>query len=227
MDKEKPSTAKAVLRQHVIDGCQALDLPVDYKYERNLGRNRDVRDIREGVSFARLFGLLDKTTSDNRKVVSTAAVARRFMLRWAVLNLLLGNSDAHGKNLSFFVRPSGLEPAPLYDLVSVCVYDGDSISHELAMAYGDDFKIEEITPFSLADFAYRTKTPPAQLAREIRSLASSAMNLAPELAKSDVHVGDERDLVQSISRFILRQAERLMAMAPEIPKVDKKLLGDG
>lgn len=225
-DKERPNTAKAVLRRHVIDGCQALDLPVEYKYERNLGSNRDVREIREGVSFARLFSLLDKTTSDNRKVVSTSAVARRFMLQWAVLNLLLGNSDAHGKNISFFVRPAGLEPAPLYDLVSVCIYDGNSISHELAMAYGDDFKIEQITPFSLADFAYRTKTPPAQLVREIRSLASSALNLAPQLAKSDVYVGEERDLVHDISSFIVRQAERLIAMAPEIPKVDKKLLRD-
>jgi serine/threonine-protein kinase HipA len=143
---------------------------------------------------------------------------------WAVPHFLFGNSDAHGKNLSFFVRPSGLEPAPLYDLISVCVYDGNSIAHELAMAYGDDFRIEEITPYSLADFAYRTKTPPLQLEREIRSLATSAMNLAPELAKSEVYVGEERDLVQRISTYILRQAKRLMAMAPEIPKVDKKLL---
>lgn len=223
-DTEKPNTAKAVLRQHVIDGCQALDLPVDFKYERNLGSNRDVRDIREGVSFARLFALLDKTTSDNRKVVRTAAAARLLMLRWAVLNLLLGNSDAHGKNLSFFVRPSGLEPAPLYDLVSVCVYDGNAITHELAMAYGDDFRIEEITPYSLADFAYRTRTPPLQLVREIRSLASLAMGLAPTLAESEVYVGEERDLVQRIAAFIVRQAERLVTLASEIPKVDKKLL---
>ncbi|HTK00193.1 MAG TPA: HipA domain-containing protein [Bordetella sp.] len=223
-DKEKPDFAKAVLRRHVIDGCQALDLPVDYKYERNLGSNRDVRNIREGASFARLFGLLDKTTADTN-VVSMPAAARRFMLRWAVLNLLIGNSDAHGKNISFFVRSSALEPAPLYDLVSVCVYDGSSISHELAMGYGDDFRIEEVTPFSLADFAFRTRIPPLQLAREIRSLASSAMNLAPELAKSNVYVGEERDLAQRLSTFILRQAERLMAMAPEIPKVDRRLLG--
>jgi serine/threonine-protein kinase HipA len=222
-DKEKPNTAQAVLRQHVIDGCQALDLPVDYKYERNLGSNRDVRNIREGVSFARLFGLLDKAPP-NTTVVNSPAVARRFMLRWAVLNLLIGNSDAHGKNLSFFVRSTSLEPAPLYDLVSVCVYDGNSISHELAMGYGDAFRIEEITPFSLADFAYQTNTPPLQLVREIRSLASSAMSLAPELAKSGVYVGEERDLVQMVSGLILRQAELLMAMAPEIPKVDRKLL---
>jgi serine/threonine-protein kinase HipA len=223
-DDEKPNTAKAILRRHVVDGCQALDLPVDYKYERNLGSNRDVRNIREGVSFARLFALLDKTTPEKAMVVNMPAVARRFLLRWAVLNLLLGNSDAHGKNLSFFVRRSGLEPTPLYDLVSVCAYDGNSISHELAMAYGDDFRIEEISPFSLADFAYRTKTPVSQLVREIRSLASSAMNLAPQLARSDVYVGDERDMVHRVAAFILRQAQRLLAIAPDIDKVDKSLL---
>jgi serine/threonine-protein kinase HipA len=50
------------------------------------------------------------------------------------------------------------------------------------------------------------------------------MSLAPELAKSGVYVGEERDLVQMVSGLILRQAELLMAMAPEIPKVDRKLL---
>ncbi|CAM4134736.1 HipA domain-containing protein [Bordetella tumulicola] len=223
-NEDRPNTAKAVLRQHVIDGCQAVDLPVDYKYERNFGSNRDVRNIREGVSFARLFALLDKTTADSKMVVSAGAEARQFMLRWAVLNLLLGNSDAHGKNLSFFVRPSGLAPAPLYDLVSVCTYDEKSISHELAMAYGDDFRIEDIMPFSLADFAYRTNTPALQLVREIRRLASSAMRLAPQLAKSDVYVGEECDLVQRISEFIVNQAKRLMAIAQEIPKVNTALL---
>lgn len=74
----------------------------------------DSRNIREGVSFERLFTLLDKMV--------TPATARPFLIRWAVLQLLLGNSDAHGKNVSFHVTAAGLTPAPLFDLVSVNVY---------------------------------------------------------------------------------------------------------
>ncbi|MDZ5456923.1 HipA domain-containing protein, partial [Azohydromonas lata] len=44
-----------VHRMHIIDACQAGDLPVSYKYERNLGSAPEVRDIREGMSFERLF----------------------------------------------------------------------------------------------------------------------------------------------------------------------------
>lgn len=225
-DDAKPNTAKAVLRHHVIDGCQALDLPVSYKYERNLGSNRDVRNIREGVSFERLFRLMDKTSSNSARLFESPGTTRQFMLRWAILNLLLGNSDAHGKNISFFVHPYGMNHAPLYDLVSVGVYDGNSISHELAMAYGDEFRIEDLSPFALADFAYRTGTPASQLAREIRNLASATAHLAPTLANSDIYVGEERDLVWKISEFIQRQADRLIAMAPDIPKVDRTLLED-
>ncbi len=88
-DDAQPGRAQSVNRLHVIDGCQALDLPSTFKYERNFGAGADVRNIREGVSFARLFTLLDKMV--------TPATARPFILRWAILQLLLGNSDAHGK----------------------------------------------------------------------------------------------------------------------------------
>ncbi len=91
--------AMFVRRRHVIDACQALDAPVAFKYERNFGNTTDVRNIREGVSFERLFSL--------RPYLNNSAAARAFMVQWALLQLLIGNSDAHGKNFSFFVRQEG------------------------------------------------------------------------------------------------------------------------
>lgn len=41
----------------------------------------------------------------------------------AAFNALVGNSDAHLKNLSFFVSEEGVQLAPFYDLLSVAVYD--------------------------------------------------------------------------------------------------------
>ncbi|MEX2126324.1 MAG: HipA domain-containing protein [Woeseia sp.] len=63
------------------------------------------------------------------------------LVRWALFQYLIGNADAHGKNVSFFCRPDGLALAPFYDLVSVVQYN--SPDHELAMAYGDEFLLEE------------------------------------------------------------------------------------
>ncbi|KVT18631.1 toxin HipA [Burkholderia sp. MSMB1078WGS] len=214
-DPDDPRRVSAVRRLHVIDGCQALDLPATLKYERNLGNNADVRNIREGVSFEKLFSL---TSS-----LETPVAARTIMLRWALLQLLIGNSDAHGKNISFFVSSTGLEPAPFYDLVCVNVY-GDAYVQDMAMAYGDVFRTEELTAFALADFAHRVRIRPALVAREMARMATLAAKLAPGLAESAVYVGDERAWVHRIAEYVRAQAERVRRIAPMVPKVDAALL---
>ena len=57
-----------VQRLHIIDTCQACDLPVSYKYERNLGSAPAVRHIRDGVSFERL-GFVVLINSTNKVTV--------------------------------------------------------------------------------------------------------------------------------------------------------------
>lgn len=214
-DEKNPGRAKQVRRLHAIDGCQALDVPSSLKYERNLGSGKEVENIREGVSFERLFGLLD--------IMETPAQARVFFLRWALLQLIIGNSDAHGKNISFFVGPAGLSPAPMYDLVSVNAY-GEKVEQDMAMGYGDVFLPEAITPYALADFAHRTGTGAAQLSRELTVMARIAAEHASALATSALYIGDERDMVHKISTYVQTQAAALSKLAPEIAKVKKTLL---
>ena len=208
-------TAAAVRRRHVIDACQALDMPVALKYERNMGSTEHVRHIRDGVSFEKLFMLA--------RDFENPAVARQFFLRWAILQLLIGNSDAHGKNLSFFLTSSGLAPANIYDLVCVPIY-GQAIEQEMAMGYGDEFRCEAVTAFDLADFAHRAALPATLVARELTSMARRAKRLAAGLAQDAVYTRDERERVQGIAQFVVDQAERLIRIAPEVPKVDPELL---
>lgn len=98
-----------VLRRHVIDGCQATNLPPTYKYERQFGDSGDGIYLRDGVSFQKLFAVPTEAHS----------VYEVQLIRWMTFNLLVGNYDAHGKNISFFVDKKGLVLAPFYDLVSV------------------------------------------------------------------------------------------------------------
>jgi serine/threonine-protein kinase HipA len=88
-------------RQHVIDACQLLGLDRSFKY-------------REGNT-ARLAELANACRSP--------AVARSRLFSWLVFNVLVGNSDAHLKNLSFMVSHEGIQLAPFYDLLSVATYD--------------------------------------------------------------------------------------------------------
>lgn len=188
-----------VERLHVIDACQACDLPVSFKYERNIGSGEMVRNIRDGVSFEMLFARVQQTVNK--------AAARLHMLRWALFQFLIGNSDAHGKNYSFFVQNAGLEPAPWYDLVSVVQYP--NVNHEMAMAYGDVFAHEEVKSFALADFAQRCGVDRGVLKREAARMAKLVQKHAMTLAQSEDYREDERAFVQQIARFVVAQASRL------------------
>lgn len=119
--------------------------------------------------------------------------------------------------------PFGLSPAPMYDLVSVNVY-GERMDSELAMAYGDAVRIGQVTPYAMADFAHRTGTSPAQLAREISGMARGALRLAPALAVSDGYVGAGRGFVRQISDFVRAQAKWLIALVHEVPRVPGSLV---
>lgn len=205
-----------VHRRHIIDACQACDLPVAYKYERNLGSAEAVRHIRDGVSFERLFGCAD--------ITANKAAARLAMLRWALFQFLIGNSDAHGKNFSFFVRPGGLlEPTPWYDLVSVLQYDG--FDTELAMAYGDVFCHAEVSPFALADFAARCGIDRKLMRREGQRLAKLAEAAAVAQAEDADYEGEaERAFVQGVGRFVAEQAQRLTQLVADAARLKDEYL---
>jgi serine/threonine-protein kinase HipA len=202
-------------RLHIVDACQSCDLPVSFKYERNLGNGPEVRHIREGMSFERLFGLAD--------LAINKAAARLTILRWALFQFLIGNSDAHGKNFSFFVRAGGyLEPAPWYDLVSVLQYE--HFNTELAMAFGDAFTLDEVTPFALADFAGRCGIDRKLMRREAQRLAKLAGTAAAGLALSTDYADDEREFVTRLAAFIGRQAEYLVRLATDAAAIPDKFL---
>ncbi len=134
---------KEIEKVHVIDSCQSLCLPVSYKYERNFGSGRDVKDVREGVSFEKLQSIVDKCT--------VPLIEDKKILEWTIVNLCLGNSDAHGKNISFFKDHNGMKITPFYDIVNIALYEND-YETDLAMAINDEFTIDKITPYDLMEF---------------------------------------------------------------------------
>lgn len=196
-------------RLHVVDGCQALDMAVGHKYERNFGSGRDVAHIRDGVSVARLFSIAE--------LALAAAPMRLGLLRWCLVQYLIGNSDAHGKNVSFFVEPGGLRLAPSYDLVAVCVYP--KVDHELAMAIGDEFDITKVRAYDWAELAVQCGLERRLVAREMTRMAKRLRKVLPELLSWPGYNEGERALIDQIADFTLAQAGRLEADAKRLPKV--------
>lgn len=108
-DRKLIAEQQRVMRRHIIDGCQATNLPPSYKYERQHGDEGDGIYIRDGVSFVKLFNV--QTTN--------AEAYQTQLIRWMTFNILVRNYDAHGKNISFFVGKQGLSLTPFYDLVNI------------------------------------------------------------------------------------------------------------
>lgn len=209
-----PAAEVRVERKHIIDACQAADLPVSYKYERNIGSVGDAANYRDGVSLPVLFSILQFV---NRKAVDKLA-----MLRWALFQLVIGNSDAHGKNFSFFVHRSGLQAAPWYDLVSVAQYP--QFSHELAMAFGDEFNLDQVKAFALADFAQRCGIDRHLLLRETKRLRDGVRQHAAALVESGPYLDDERAFVGAIAQYAIAQAQRLCDSAAEAITIPDDML---
>lgn len=207
-------TGLAVNRLHMVDACQAWDLPVSFKYERNLGSNGQVRHIRDGMSFEKLFACVDQTVDK--------ASAKLGLLRWALFQFLIGNCDAHGKNFSFFVERDGLVPAPWYDLVSVVQYP--ELSHELAMAFGDVFELDEVKGFAFADFAQRCSIPRTLLHREAVKVANSAIKHAEVVASGEEFADEEKAFAFKLSAFVIHQAELLKSYTKDALKIDPNFL---
>jgi len=198
-----------VERLHIIDGCQMLNLPPSYKYEQNFGSLRDVADIREGASFKKLFKIT--------KLCSVPAIARLELLNWAMFNLIIGNSDAHGKNFSFFVDKRGIKPTPFYDILCVMMYDFD---HNLAMAYGDEFNPDEVLAYQLREFADDVGMNHKLVAKVLQKQSDKIIKaLAEPIVKHELLNEEELKFSNKLSEFIFKRAEKFRDIAKEIPFV--------
>jgi len=199
-----------VKRVHLIDGCQMLDLPPTYKYERPYGKSGEGAHIRTGTSLPKLFA-----ASRNCRI---PAMAIRDLLNWTLFQLLIGNSDAHGKNISFFVGKAGIDVAPSYDLLNIDIY-GEEFERDLAMAIGDEFTADKITPFDMAEFCDGCNLRQRQVATSLKNLCTAAIDSLGILPLDDVRTGDEMDFARHLIGRVKGNAEMLLAIARELPHV--------
>jgi serine/threonine-protein kinase HipA len=99
----------SVSRLHQEDLCQATETSPDQKYEES-----------GGPSLKQIATILQQVASPES--VET-------LLEAVVLNVLIGNGDAHAKNFSLIHEQGGrIRLAPLYDLMSTLIYQDDRLA---------------------------------------------------------------------------------------------------
>lgn len=111
---------RTIIRVHQEDFCQVLGLSSEKKYEKE-----------GGPTFADCYQLVANKSSK-------PIVDKKKLLEWFVVNYLIGNSDAHAKNLSFIREDNNYRLSPIYDLVCTQAYPDHIISRELAMSIGGE-----------------------------------------------------------------------------------------
>lgn len=148
-DQSTPATPP-VQRLHVIDACQLLGLDRVFKH-----------------SAATLESLAEVVKRCTSKLATRIA-----LFRWLVFNILVGNDDAHLKNLSFFVTPEGVELAPHYDLLATGAY------HTRAVADANGFWARVPLSYALPGAGYF-----ADVTREAVLTAAKVLELPTKTAE--------------------------------------------
>ncbi|HGZ6777501.1 TPA: HipA domain-containing protein [Vibrio parahaemolyticus] len=245
-DRAYIAARDVVQRKHVIDGCQATDLPPGYKYERQNGDEGDGVYMRDGVSFPRLLCV---------KTIDTV-ITNLKLTQWMLFNLVTLNYDAHGKNISFFVTPKGLELTPFYDLVNIeaIAQEGAkrnsrsgklssdegraaSIPQYFAMSIGDwesedfqnppkgNFK-RPITSYDLAEFGALlgySGTKMASIMVETVGAIKNTLKEAIELTEAQGIEDREREHIELCVSLIQTECEYLLSQADGVPEMSELL----
>jgi len=208
-----------VKKRHIIDSCQALDLSPDSKYERNFGSSRDVKDIREGVTLPKLF--------EFTKECSVPAMVTRDIIDWTIFNLIIGNSDAHGKNISFFIEHNGISITPFYDLVSITheAKENNNLDTSLAMAVGDNFDIDNIKAYDLLCLAEEASIPTRLLKNKLQRITTIARSKLHTLSFEQYELDEgNMALIESLKDEFLMRIKKLDEQSHLIDKVTKTAL---
>jgi hypothetical protein len=166
-----------------VDGCQLLGLGQDWKYER------------QGlVSLKRIVEALRELQLPAKDLLS--------FQRWVMFNYLIGNSDAHAKNISVLIGETGYALAPFYDLLCVRVYGDD----RLALYVGDEDQYASIGAHSweafCGDCGFSVK-PTLTLFRKMAQDVTKAWATVTAQVTADYALSQqELALIQSITKVI-------------------------
>lgn len=141
-------------RIHQEDFCQALGIAPELKYQGEGGPG--LKDC---------FGLV-------RRHSTTPALDVLRLFDAVVLNFMIGNNDAHGKNFSFLHEGGETRLAPLYDLVSTELYP--ELSPHMAMRIGRARKADEVAAKDWLAFFRDAGLGPAMAIQRMQKLANAA-----------------------------------------------------
>lgn len=179
-------------RIHQIDFCQALNLPSSKKYEKE-----------GGPSLAACFDVVSKYSSQ-------AAKDRLGLILWVIFNYLIGNADAHAKNLSLLITTKGITLAPFYDLICTGTYL--DLTDKLALKIGGENRPSWLQKRHWEVLAKESGANPRIVWKQINDL-SEAIIAAAEVVRAELDLQvNEQELVDKICSIISTRSKYLLGL---------------
>ena len=181
--------ADRITRLHQEDFCQATGTLPQHKYEAE-----------GGPGFAACADIL-------RRHSALPIADLQLLIRWVAFNYLIGNEDAHGKNLALLYTSEGLRLAPFYDLVSSTVYKG--LSRKAAMAIGGERRYAYVERRHWERLAETLRIRTGVVWRTLDQTAGALMGALDDTVRQvDTVVGDVT-MIEGIRDGIVERVERL------------------
>lgn len=179
-----------VVRLHQEDLCQAVGRMPSMKYQEEGGP-----------------GFQDAMQVVREHSTTPLGDARR-LLGWLAFNLLAGNSDGHGKNLSLLHEREGGGPrlAPFYDLVCTRAYPG--IDRRLAMGVGDQRDPGQVGRRDLDRLARASGIGSAFVADVFLRMAQAMPAAFDAVARSFREAHGDSPIIMRMASVIDRQCRR-------------------
>ena len=185
-------------RLHQEDFCQALGLVSQQKYA-----------LDGGPGFPQCFDVI-------RKVCTFPGLSVLGLLDAAIVQVLLGNADAHGKNYSLLRHPGGeVGLAPLYDLLSTIAYP--RFSPKFAMKIAGRGTLEELRRGGWERFARQCGLGAPFVRRRIRELCDLASERSGAVAEELARPGLREDALAGFAELVGKRAVRLARTVERAP----------
>jgi len=178
-----------LVRLHQEDFCQSLGVAADMKYE-NEG----------GPSLQKCFQLI-------RDYSVNPIADVKALLEWTVFNYLIGNADAHGKNISMLFTKQGPRLAPFYDLLSTAIYP--NLSSKIAMKIGGEYRPEWIAVRHWERFANDIEVNTKIIHQNLKKMSGKIAVEAEALKESFSKQYGENDGVNQVCRLIYSRVEKV------------------
>lgn len=178
-----------VRRLHQEDFCQALGLLPHRKYAAD-----------GGPAAGHCFALV-------RRACTRPAVEVLKLLDAFIVQALIGNADAHGKNYSLLYRAATVDLAPLYDLLSTVAYP--ELDPRFAMRIGGRRTLEELRAGDWGRFAGTAGLGAPFVRRRVRELAERTLECADPVAAALSLPGLSDEVLARCAVRAVQRAQRL------------------